>query len=168
MIHPTVLRLAFLALAIWPATAQAGCHDYRQWRFGGRPFGADVTDLCDRVVGAQAKEGQINYTLGTDTHVTCTIVAKDRPARPGERLPFGVAPTDSPQQAFAKLQARGASPSYEVSGRDPTPVAVSPACHGDKPGDYDFEFDFDHDGKMTGVREALLIPYHEGPEFDVR
>lgn len=140
--------------------AAAGCFDYRSWTFGGRAMGSVAADLCGRNVTPADEEG-VSYSLGTDVTRRCVVIAKERPVRPGERLPYGVSPSDSPQAAFEKIRARHGDPTYSVNGTDSTPVGVRPSCGRFEVGDYDFEFVF-HAGRMTAVRERLGLPYREG------
>lgn len=155
MIRFLAVIAAMLVVLHGQYAVAASCAAYTRWTFGGRSFRADASDLCAR--GGPVREAGFTYWLGG---YPCRIETKERAVRPRERLPYGVSTADTPAKAFARIAAAGGAPSYMVSGTDPTPVSVHPTC-ANKVGDYDFEFVFDHDGHMTGVRETLLLPYHE-------
>jgi hypothetical protein len=124
-------------------------------------MGSVATALCARNE-AEVVENGIVYSVGAFGTRPCVVIGKRRAPRPGETLPYGVLPTDSPQAAVERIKARHGEPAFAVSGSDPTPTSVHPACGRSRAGDYRFMFLFDHDGRMTDIYEGTLFPYFEG------
>ena len=155
-----LLASAFIVCSASTALAGEACFaPQSSWAFGGAEFDAAGhldTHTCKpfKTCKLGTPDG-IFYALvydGTDN--TWSIGMKQRAIGLGEKLPFGIATTDTPVQVVDKIKAAGRTPAYGRT-RAIFPASVGLACQAGGVS-YQFEFNFDVSHRMTNVSETPI------------
>ena len=155
-----LLAAAFVGCGGTAALAGEACFaPQSNWTFGGADFAnAAALDTHTCKAFKDCRLGTANgifYALVYDgTTSTWAIGMKQRAIGLGEKLPFGVANTDTPAQVVQKIKAAGRTPAY---GRTQAifPASVGLACQAGDVG-YQFEFNFDVSHRMTNITETPI------------
>lgn len=156
------LSLAIVLGITAPALAET-CGSDSSWSIGGPAFGEDASDYAAGYPQCTQEGGQCEFT---DTAGVTTVLTYDdagrpyvtfrrRSVRPGETLALGVLPTDTPDQAMAKVKAAGVKGLWGKS-MHADPASVAAVCGQAGAGGFMLQFMYDSRGSMIAVSEAWM------------